>query len=93
MEELYIFWFTFFCLTLNNFSFVLKVMEAGRKGFQSHGVELNSVLVFYSKFSAWRQNIKNATFSRQDLFKVDYSKYNNVVIFGVEEMVYFFFNL
>nr|SVE92746.1 EOG090X0HEX [Megafenestra aurita] len=63
------------------------VLAAGKKGFQSHGVELNSVLVLYSKFAAWQQRIKNATFSRQDLFKVDYTKYNNIVIFGVEEMM------
>nr|SVE75483.1 EOG090X0HEX [Daphnia dolichocephala] len=63
------------------------VLAAGQKGFQSHGVELNTVLVLYSKLTAWRQRIKNATFSRQDLFKVDYTKYNNIVIFGVEEMM------
>lgn len=66
---------------------LFQVLAAGKKGFQSHGVELNSVLVLYSKFAAWQQRIKNATFSRQDLFKVDYTKYNNIVIFGVEEMV------
>nr|SVE76741.1 EOG090X0HEX [Daphnia longispina] len=63
------------------------VLAAGKKGFQSHGVELNTVLVLYSKLNAWRNRIKNATFSRQDLFKVDYTKYNNIVIFGVEEMM------
>lgn len=63
------------------------VLAAGQRGFQSHGVELNTVLVLYSKLAAWRQRIKNATFSRQDLFKVDYTKYNNIVIFGVEEMM------
>ena len=36
---------------------------------------------------AVKNGVKNATFSRQDLFKVDYSNYNNVVIFGVDEMV------
>nr|SVE93974.1 EOG090X0HEX [Scapholeberis mucronata] len=63
------------------------VLAAAKSGFQSHGVELNSYLVLYSKFSAWRQRTSNATFSRQDLFKVDFTKYNNVVIFGVEEMM------
>nr|SVE74537.1 EOG090X0HEX [Daphnia barbata] len=63
------------------------VLAAGQRGFQSHGVELNTVLVLYSKLTAWRQRIKNATFSRQDLFKVDYTKYDNIVIFGVEEMM------
>ncbi len=62
-------------------------MAAAQLGYQSHGVELNSVLVVYSKLTAWRHRLSNATFSRQDLFKVDYSKYNNVIIFGVDEMV------
>lgn len=66
---------------------VHQVMAAAQRGYQSHGVELNSVLVLYSKLSAWRQQLRNATFSRQDLFKIDYSQYNNVVIFGVDEMV------
>lgn len=68
--------------------YTTQVMAAARLGYQSHGVELNSVLVLYSKITAWRQRLTKATFSRQDLFKVDYSKYNNVVIFGVDEMVF-----
>ena len=36
-----------------------------------------------------REGLRNATFSRQDLFKVNYSNYDNVVIFGVNEMVNF----
>ena len=31
---------------------------------------------------------KRAHFQRQDLWKADYSKFDNVVIFGVEEMVH-----
>jgi hypothetical protein len=34
-----------------------KVMAAGQRGFQSHGVELNTVLVLYSKLTAWRNRI------------------------------------
>ena len=65
-----------------------KVLEAAKNGFKAHGVELNPWLVAYSKFRAIRLGLTtSATFSRQDLWKTDFSKFNNVVIFGVEEMV------
>ena len=64
-----------------------QVFAAAQNGFQSHGVELNRVLVFFSKIKAMKDGLRNATFSRQDLFKVNYSNYDNVVIFGVNEMV------
>merc|ERR1711994_408219 len=64
------------------------VLEAARRGFKSHGVELNRVLVLYSRYAAVRAGLRGqATFSRQDLWKSDLSKYNNVVIFGVEQMM------
>jgi tRNA/tmRNA/rRNA uracil-C5-methylase (TrmA/RlmC/RlmD family) len=63
------------------------VLAAARNGFQSHGVELNSILLWYSKFTAFRNGLRNASFSREDLFKIDYSQYKNIVIFGVDEMV------
>merc|ERR1712037_969882 len=64
------------------------VLEAARRGFQSHGVELNRVLVLYSRYAAVRAGLRGqATFARQDLWKSDMSKYDNVVIFGVEQMM------
>lgn len=52
------------------------------------GVELNPWLVWYSRWSAWRTGVSAYTsFVTQDLWKVDLQKYQNVVIFGVEEMV------
>lgn len=50
-------------------------------------MELNGVLVWYSRLNAWRQGLREATFTKQDLFKVDIGKYSNIVIFGVDEMV------
>ena len=64
------------------------VIQAARSGFVAHGVELNRWLVYYSRWSAWRAGTRGqATFARQDLWKSDMSKYNNVVIFGVEQMM------
>merc|ERR1719228_1808211 len=64
------------------------VLQAARDGFRAHGVELNRWLVYYSRWSAWRHGLRGqATFARQDLWKSDMSKFNNVVIFGVEQMM------
>ena len=64
------------------------VLQAAKQGFKAHGVELNRWLVYYSRLSAWKNGLRGqATFSRQDLWKSDMSKYNNVVIFGVEQMM------
>ena len=64
------------------------VIQAAKSGFVAHGVELNRWLVYYSRWSAWRGGMRGqATFARQDLWKSDMSKYNNVVIFGVEQMM------
>ena len=63
------------------------MLAAAQNGFQSHGVELNSILLWFSKITAFKNGLKNASFSREDLFKIDYSQYKNIVIFGVDEMV------
>ena len=64
------------------------VIQAARSGFSAHGVELNRWLVYFSRWSAWRSGMRGqATFARQDLWKSDMSKFNNVVIFGVEQMM------
>jgi hypothetical protein len=65
-----------------------QVIEAARQGLISHGVELNPCLVLYSKVRARRLGLfRTATFARQDLWKANLGTFNNVVIFGVEEMV------
>lgn len=64
------------------------VLEAAQNGFKSHGVELNLVLVMYSKIKAFMAGQRgSATFARQDLWKTNFRKYDNVVIFGVEQMM------
>lgn len=65
-----------------------QVLEAARSGFRAHGIELNVWLVLYARWRAFRSSLTpRATFAKQDLWKSDLSQYDNVVIFGVEEMV------
>ncbi|XP_048238384.1 ATP synthase subunit C lysine N-methyltransferase-like isoform X2 [Haliotis rufescens] len=64
------------------------VIEAAKQGFNAYGVELNYWLVLYSRWTAWRHGVSGtAHFFRKDLWKTDLSKYNNVVVFGVEKMM------
>ena len=64
------------------------VIAAARKGFVATGVELNLCLVLYSKLSARFHGLHHkAKFHRKDLWKIDYSLYDKVVIFGVAEMM------
>ncbi|XP_001629463.3 ATP synthase subunit C lysine N-methyltransferase isoform X3 [Nematostella vectensis] len=64
------------------------VIAAAKQGCQAHGVELNPWLVYYSRLQARLQGLHNkATFSRQDLWKVNLKHYDNIVIFGVSEMM------
>lgn len=67
---------------------IINIVEAAKKKFVSHGVELNPWLVLYSKFDAFKQGLSgNTKFYRKDLWKYNISKYDNIVIFGVEQMV------
>ncbi|XP_053372862.1 ATP synthase subunit C lysine N-methyltransferase-like [Mercenaria mercenaria] len=60
------------------------VIEASKNGFQSHGVELNYWLVLYSRYRAWREGQRaNTNFHKQDLWKTDMSKYENIFVFGL----------
>lgn len=62
-------------------------LDAARNGFDAAGVELNHWLVLYSRFNAVKNRVRNAKFTRRDLWKYDLRKYDNVVVFGVEQMV------
>ncbi|XP_058809354.1 ATP synthase subunit C lysine N-methyltransferase [Phymastichus coffea] len=65
------------------------VIAAAKADFQADGVELNPWLVTYSNISAYRNGVSSKTsFFKKDLWKHHFNKYNNVVIFGVEEMMY-----
>lgn len=64
------------------------VFTAAKLGFRADGVELNPWLVFYSRFAAlFDPKIRNTNFYRQNLWTFDLKPYNNIVIFGVEQMM------
>lgn len=53
-----------------------------------HGVELNSMLVLYSRYSAVKTgHFKKIEYFRQDLWKFPFNRYQAVCIFGVESMM------
>lgn len=65
-----------------------QVLAAAKRGFQAHGIELNVWLVWYSRFKALLNGVSSKTaFFKQDLWKYNLGKYNNIVIFGVDQMV------
>ncbi|KAJ8279717.1 hypothetical protein COCON_G00067830 [Conger conger] len=64
------------------------VIAAAKKGFRAVGFELNPWLVWYSRYRAWREGVNhNTAFYISDLWKVSFSQYTNVVIFGVPQMM------
>ncbi|NWJ02623.1 F173B methyltransferase, partial [Crypturellus undulatus] len=64
------------------------VIAAAKRGFKAVGYELNPWLVWYSRYRAWRNGVhQNAKFYISDLWKVSFSHYANVVIFGVPQMM------
>ncbi|XP_032325830.1 ATP synthase subunit C lysine N-methyltransferase isoform X1 [Camelus ferus] len=63
------------------------VIAAAKEGFTAVGYELNPWLVWYSRYRAWREGVQgSARFYISDLWKVTFSEYSNVVIFGVPQM-------
>uniref|UniRef100_A0A3Q2HJU6 ATP synthase subunit C lysine N-methyltransferase n=1 Tax=Equus caballus TaxID=9796 RepID=A0A3Q2HJU6_HORSE len=64
------------------------VIAAAKEGFAAAGYELNPWLVWYSRYRAWREGVQgSAKFYISDLWKVSFSQYSNVVIFGVPQMM------
>ncbi|XP_026885579.2 ATP synthase subunit C lysine N-methyltransferase isoform X2 [Electrophorus electricus] len=64
------------------------VIAAAKAGFRAAGFELNPWLVWYSRYRAWREGVSHCTsFHIADLWKVSFSQYSNVVIFGVPQML------
>lgn len=64
------------------------VAEVAKHNFIAHGVELNPWLVIFSRLSSFRQGVAFKTkFFRKDLWKFNLQPYDNVVIFGVEQMM------
>lgn len=64
------------------------VFTATKLGFRADGVELNPWLVYYSRIaSLLNSEYRGAKFYRRNLWTFDMKSYNNVVIFGVEQMM------
>ncbi|XP_072544206.1 ATP synthase subunit C lysine N-methyltransferase [Salminus brasiliensis] len=64
------------------------VIAAAKEGFRAVGFELNPWLVLFSRYRAWREGVHHRTsFHISDLWKVSFSQYSNVVIFGVPQMM------
>lgn len=64
------------------------VIAAAKQGFRAVGYELNPWLVWYSRYRARQQGVHhNARFYISDIWKVNFSEFNNVVIFGVPQMM------
>ncbi|XP_044298905.1 ATP synthase subunit C lysine N-methyltransferase isoform X2 [Varanus komodoensis] len=63
------------------------VIAAAKVGFKAVGYDLNPWLVWYSRYRAWREGVhRDAKFYISDLWKISFSQYTNVVIFGVPGM-------
>ena len=64
------------------------VIAAAKSGFACVGVELNLWLVIYSKIAAALHGLQGrAKFQKKDLWKVNLSEYDKIVVFGVAEMM------
>lgn len=64
------------------------VFAAVKAGFKADGVELNAWLVYYSRILALLNPQCHGTkFHRKDLWAFNLQPYNNIVIFGVEQMM------
>ena len=73
------------------------VFEAAKRGFQATGVELNAVLVLYSKFITlknWPNKSRKEDlilfqprFKRADFWTLNMKEYDIIVVFGVQEMM------
>ena len=67
---------------------VVCVELAKRLGVEARGVELNPWLVYYSRYSAWREGVGHlCTFKRGDLFKAPVADCDAVALFVVPAMM------
>ncbi|RZC42633.1 protein FAM173B [Asbolus verrucosus] len=71
--------------TVDAFNIFTKM---AKNHFEAHGVELNFWLVMYSRLNALTKGLGHKTeFHRGDLWKFHVGRYDNIVIFGVEQMM------
>ncbi|CAH0402767.1 unnamed protein product [Chilo suppressalis] len=64
------------------------VFTAAKLGFKAEGVELNPWLVYYSRLASLLQpELRKTKFYRHNLWTFNLKQYENIVIFGVEQMM------
>lgn len=64
------------------------VLAAAKAGFYADGIDLNPWLVAFSRIQAYRLGLATYTnFYRKDLWKFNLQPYQNIVIFGVDQMM------
>ncbi|XP_624435.2 protein N-lysine methyltransferase FAM173B [Apis mellifera] len=64
------------------------VFATAKAGFKAYGIELNLWLVWYSKLKALiTRSSLQTTFIKQNLWKHNLKRYNNIVLFGVDQMM------
>ncbi|XP_017753824.1 PREDICTED: protein FAM173B [Eufriesea mexicana] len=64
------------------------VFATAKSGFKAHGIELNLWLVLYSRLKALiTRSFLKTTFIRQNLWKHNLKEYDNIVLFGVDQMM------
>ncbi|XP_054771990.2 ATP synthase subunit C lysine N-methyltransferase-like [Lytechinus pictus] len=64
------------------------VIEGAKQGYHGVGYELNPWLVWYSRIASRQAGMKHRTsFHRTNLWNVDLSKFDVIVIFGVSQMM------
>ncbi|CAK9808251.1 ATP synthase subunit C lysine N-methyltransferase [Anthophora quadrimaculata] len=64
------------------------VFAAAKAGFKAHGIELNPWLIWYSRLKALTTGLSSqTTFIKQNLWKHNLRGYNNIVLFGVDQMM------
>ncbi|GAB6019132.1 hypothetical protein CHUAL_000754 [Chamberlinius hualienensis] len=66
----------------------LVVAAAKQLGLKSEGVELNPWLIAYSRMLSWKSRTNHLTkFTRRNLWTVNLSCYDNIIIFGTQELM------
>ncbi|XP_078033516.1 ATP synthase subunit C lysine N-methyltransferase [Augochlora pura] len=64
------------------------VFATAKAGFKAHGIELNAWLVWYSRLKALFTGFSSQTkFIRRNLWTYNLNNYNNIVLFGVGQMM------
>ncbi|XP_076174189.1 ATP synthase subunit C lysine N-methyltransferase isoform X2 [Ptiloglossa arizonensis] len=64
------------------------VFAAAKAGFKADGIELNSWLIWYSRLKALLTGLSSqTTFIKQNLWKYNLRNYDNIVLFGVDQMM------